>query len=132
MNTFEIDLLALQPSQLYVCQEKLDAVLRVIEAEGFPLKPIPIKQRACGLVMADGHSRALAAYRQGLRSVQAVWETDDLDWEAYDACVAWCREAGIGSVADLEGRVVPAEEFESLWLDRCRVLHVDIARRRGK
>ena len=131
MNAFEIDLSLLQPSQLYVCQEELDAMLRVVERIGGIAEPIPVKRRACGLVMTDGHSRALAAYRCVIHSVLAVWEREDLDWEAYDTCVAWCREEGIRSIDGLEERVVPAEQFGIVWLERCRILHDALARKRS-
>ena len=121
----------LQPSQLYVSSAKLGAVLA-----GWPdrdpeaLTPVPVKRHGDRLVATDGHTRALAAHRAGLVAIPVVPDEDDLDDEAYEICVGWCVEAGIRSVADLDERVVEPEAYESLWLDRCRAMHRDLAARR--
>jgi hypothetical protein len=123
----------LQPSQLYISQEKLNSVQAAFDlssSEG--VRPIPVKD-LCGLrVMTDGHTRAFAAFLAGLKSVPIYDDPDDLDWEAYQICVDWCRAEGIHSVADLAGRVVKAEDYKRLWYDRCRVMQVDLAKKRKK
>jgi len=126
METFEADLAALQPSQLYVNEEKLAKVEREL-GEGCRMEPVPVMLLDGRRVLTDGHTRAFAALRRGDRTLPAYWETDELDWEAYRICVGWCLDAGIGSVADLEGRVLSSEDYQRLWLDRCRAMHADRA-----
>ena len=121
----------LQPSQLYISKDKLSAVQATTDffsPEG--VQPIPLKAMGCLRVMTDGHTRAFAAYLAGLTSVPTCDDPDDLDWEAYQICVDWCRAEGIHSVADLAGRVVNTEDYERLWYDRCRVMQADLAKKR--
>lgn len=122
----------LQPSQLYVSREKLATVLASwSDRSPATLGPLPVKRYADRLVLTDGHTRALAAHRAGLAAVLVMPDEDDLDDEAYEVCVRWCLEAGIESVADLDARVVSPEDYERLWLDRCRTLHRELAARRA-
>ena len=127
MQTFEADLADLQPSQLYVSEKKLAEIEREL-GECRPMKPVPVKLLGGRRVLTDGHTRAFAAFRRGDRTIPAFWETDELDWEAYQICVGWCLEAGIGSVADLVGRVLTSDDYKRLWLDRCRAMHVERSR----
>jgi len=130
---FEADLSDLQPSQLYICSEKLAEVLRSMEtgAAG-PIEPVPVKRLGSATVLTDGHTRAFAAFRSGRSSVPACWEIDDLDWEAYEICVQWCLQEGIRTVGDLRDRVIPAEQYERLWHQRCRAMHERLARQRNQ
>ena len=122
----------LQPSQLYVSREKLATVLASWpDRSPATLGPLPVKRHADRLVLTDGHTRALAAHRAGLAAVLVVDDEDALDDEAYEICVRWCLEAGIESVADLDAHVVSPEDYERLWLDRCRALHRELAARRA-
>lgn len=131
--TFTARLAELQPSQLWISREKLDAVLAGRERiDAADLAPLPVKRLADCLMLTDGHTRAVAAALSGISELTVYWETDDLDWEAYEECVRWCREEGIRSVLDLTGRIVSAADYQRLWHDRCDALHIEFARRRGK
>ena len=133
MRTFQANLDDLQPSQLYICSDKLAAVERAMErTESAAINPLPVKRLGPRTVLTDGHTRAFAAFRQGSRSVPACWDTDDLDWEAYEICVEWCLEEGVRMVADLQTRLVTAEQYEELWLTRCRVMHEQLAEQRRR
>ena len=131
---FTIAIDRLQPSQLYVSAARLRRLSAAIGAgQVHRVHPVPVKQLGGDLVLTDGHTRVFAAWQAGETEVTAIWETDELDWEAYGICVAWCRADGIRSVADLAERVVEGKEFERLWLDRCRAMHRELAaRREGK
>lgn len=123
----------LQPSQLYISQDKLSSVQTTTDfssPEG--IQPFPVKVLGGLRVMTDGHTRAFAAFLAGLTSVPTFDDPDELDWEAYQICVNWCRAEGIHSVADLVDRVVNAEDYERLWYDRCRVMQADLAKKRGQ
>ena len=121
----------IQPSQLWVSAEKLAQVQKrwpTIDAHTFP--PIPVKGLGGQVVMTDGHTRALAAHLAGLSRIRVSREEDDLDWEAYEICVAWCQAEGLRSVADLKDRVVGEEDYERLWHKRCRAMHEELAAKR--
>lgn len=129
---FRVAIDRLQPSQLYISEAKLlrlDA--RVGPAHVHRLHPVPVRRVGEMLMLTDGHTRTYAAWRDGQTEVDAVWEEDELDWEAYAECVAWCRAEGIRSVADLSDRVVSGVDYERLWLDRCRVLQERLRRERA-
>ena len=133
-DTFVMKLEEIQPSQLFISSEKLSQVIRgsvplTIEA----LRPIPVKKLGNETIFTDGHTRAFAAYLSGLREIRVFWDEDEMDWEAYEICVEWCKEAGIHTIADLKDRVVSEEEYELLWHRRCDVMHKELeAKRRSK
>jgi len=121
----------LQPSQLYISAAKLAAVQRDFDPRRPErLEPIPIQALAGRVIMTDGHTRALAAYRAGLAEVAVVWDEDELDWAAYQICVDWCLAAGIRTVADLHDRVVPADVYEVVWHQRCAEMQRGLERAR--
>ena len=124
---FKMKLAAMQPSQLFISAEKLRRVQEEFNpAKPETLRPIPVKYLDGQIVMMDGHTRAFAAHQAGLKEVKAYWDPDELDLEAYEICVRWCRDAGIYSVADLQGRVVGKEEYERLWEQRCTQMHQEL------
>jgi hypothetical protein len=114
-EVFVLRLDEIQPSQLYISEVKL---ARVQQEPGL-LEALPVKRLAGRVVLTDGHTRALAAWLAGRSRIDVYWDRDELDWQAYEICVAWCDEAGIRTVADLAGRVVSPGEYEVLWLQRC-------------
>lgn len=133
MEKFKINLSDLQPSQLYICSEKLSAVereMQTIGSNGF--EPLPVKRLVSKVVLTDGHTRAFAAFRKGFTSVTAYWDMDELDWEAYEICVEWCIQGNIHSVADLQNRIIPSDQYEQRWLMRCREMHAHLENNREK
>ena len=126
-GTFRMALDRLQPSQLYISAEKLRKVIEGAE----PPEPVPIVQLGDHLVMTDGHTRAFAAWSRGQTEVPAIWDEDDLDWEAYKICVQWCMEENIHTVADLEDRVVDGKTYQAKWIDRCAAMHRELQASRG-
>lgn len=119
-----MDIQALTPSQLYVNQKKLMQVSEWLCKKNIPnIEPITIKKLADRLLITDGHTRALAIWISGGRYIPCVWDTDDLDWAAYVSNISMCAEEGILSVKDLTSRIIPEENYKSLWLDRCSNLH---------
>ena len=97
------------------------------------LDPIPVKELGNQVIFTDGHTRAFAAFLCGFSEVRVFWDEDELDWEAYEICVKWCKEEGVYTVADLRDRVVASGEYEVLWLKRCKEMQTSLeARRRQK
>lgn len=124
---------AIQPSQLYISTAKLE---RLISGAGSVqpelLEPIPVRRLGECIIFTDGHTRAFAAFLEGLSQVRVCWDSDDLDMEAYKTCVAWCKEEGIHTIADLQGRVVSHGEYEVLWLQRCEEMQRELDARRNR
>lgn len=122
-SPFMLRLDAIQPSQLFISADKLARVRAAFNfAAAADLAPLPVHRLDGTVIFTDGHTRALAAFLAGWEEIPAAWDEDALDWDAYRICVAWCREAGIRSIAHLQGRVIPAAEYELLWHDRCRAM----------
>jgi len=116
---------ALRPSQLYVSAEKLAAVQR--DFDPARMAPLPVRRFGDAVALTDGHTRAVAAHLAGRGEIPAYWDEDEWpDWEAYEVCLQWCREEGVLTVGDLAGRIVSAEEYERLWLARCRAMHEEL------
>ncbi|MBN1330442.1 MAG: hypothetical protein JXA54_13290 [Candidatus Heimdallarchaeota archaeon] len=132
-NYFEIDLLTIQPSQLYISKKKLKIVqekilLKNIQSIGI----IPIKKLDDNIIFTDGHTRAFAAFLAGFNSIYCEMETEELDWEMYKECIRWCKDDGIFTIADLKDRVVEHEDYEQLWYKRCELMQSEIiAKREG-
>jgi len=81
--------------------------------------------------MTDGHTRALAAHLAGSDCIPTLVDEDQLDWEAYQICVDWCREAGITKLSDLEDRVIDSDAYELRWIKRCQQMHDDLTEERS-
>lgn len=123
-HIFQMDLIDLQPTQLYISSIKLTAVIGIFDpTKPESLYPIPIKRLGDQIIMTDGHTRALAAYLADMREVPVYWDTDDLNMDAYAVCVQWCQEAGIYTIAGLEDRILNEQAFERKWIQRCQKLH---------
>ncbi len=131
VHTFTMRLKDIQPSQLFINAEKLSHVLRTFDpSDPETLPPIPVRKLAGQIIFTDGHTRALAAFLSGHPEIRVFWDEDELDWEAYAICVQWCREEGIRTIADLKDRVIPREEYERLWIQRCQQMQQTLERKR--
>ena len=127
IDTFRIKLLDIQPSQLFISEAKLSKVrewLNEDHIEGYD--PIPVKKLNGKVVFTDGHTRAYALHQLGVESLHVYWDNDNLDWEAYQICVAWCVEEGITNISNLLHRVVENNLYEELWLSRCKAMHSEL------
>ncbi len=127
-----MELSKIQPSQLYISSGKLYQVMKEFDPINMgTLSPIPIKKLGNDIIYTDGHTRAYAAYLKGLSSIRVFYDEDELDWEAYEICVKWCKEAEIYTIADLKDRIVSDKEYALLWDKKCDILHRELAERRG-
>ena len=116
---FVVPLHDLQPSQLYLCDEKLRSVLEWFDADDPVYDPIPVAEIQGELIIVDGHHRAFAARLAGADDVRIV-RASDFDPSPYRTCVGWCADAGIESIDDLAGRVLDSESYGKMWIERCR------------
>jgi hypothetical protein len=121
----------IQPSQLYINQERLSEVIVALDRlKPDLIKPIPVKKLGEKIVLTDDHTIALAAFLRGVSEVRVYWEEDELDWNAYEICVQWCQKEGVRSIADLKNRVVSPREYEALWVNRCKKMQQELEAKR--
>ncbi len=127
---FILKLNEIQPSQLYISSSKLARVRKTFNyLTTGALTPVTVKKLGDDIIYTDGHTRAFAAFMNNQTEIRAVWDEDDEDWEAYKICVQWCKDEGIHKIADLKDRVIPSDEYEKLWLNRCRDMHKELGER---
>lgn len=132
-KTFMMKLSELQPSQLYISSEKLSEVMKTFDsANPEAMEPIPIKQFGNQIILVDGHTRAFAALLHNFSEVPVYWEDEELDWDAYEICVAWCKKEGIHTIADLKNKVVSQQDYEIVWYRRCEEMQQNLAKRKQK
>ena len=132
-KVFMMKLSEIQPSQLYICSEKLSEVMKAFNTvDPKMMEPIPVKKLGSDIIFVDGHTRAFAAFLCGFSEVPVYWEYEELDWDAYKICVEWCRREGIRTIADLKNRVVLQREYEKLWYKRCKRMQQDLKAKRKK
>ncbi len=135
-KTFQIRIDSVQPTQLYISSEKLDYVMRIFKESGKEnSEPIPVKELDGQIILVDGHTRALAAFLLGITEIPVYYwrdenEDEKLDWDEYRVCVGWCKQEGIRAISDLKNRIIPHEEYQILWLDRCEKMQQDLESKR--
>ncbi len=128
---FKMKLEDIQPSQLYISSEKLCEVMKNLDpSDPESIEPIPIKKLENDIIFVDGHTRAFAAFLRGISEAPVYWEEEELDWEAYEICVEWCKKNGIHKISDLKNRVVPQKDYEILWYKRCEKMQQDLDKKR--
>ena len=120
-----LPLTQLHPSQLYISQEKLDAVRQWFDPRDLTnFEPLPVKRD--GMFLTDGHTRAVAAFLAGLTQVPVCDETDELDWQAYGRCLQWCLEEQVNTIESLARRIVSPQDYDRLWHQRCDEMHREL------
>jgi len=128
---FAMKLSQIQPSQLYINSERLSEVIMALDRlKPDLIKPIPVKKLDDKIVLTDDHTIVLAAFLRGVLEVRVYWEEDELDWNAYEVCVEWCRKEGVRTIADLKNRVVSPKEYDVLWVNRCKKMQQELEARR--
>jgi hypothetical protein len=131
VKPFMMKLDGIQPSQLYISSEKLSEVMKTFDStKPASIEPIPIKKLGNDIIFVDGHTRAFAAFLHGFSEVPVYWENEELDWDAYEICVGWCKKEGIRSIAHLKSRVVSQEDYEILWYRRCEIMQQNLAKKK--
>jgi hypothetical protein len=128
-DSFLIDLLSIQPSQLFINKKKLS---KILAEEKEQKRIIPIKKLNDRIIFTDGHTRALVAYLQGKKQILVEWDDTELDWEAYQICVEWCCLEKIESIADLKDRQIEDDNYQILWLKRCKVMQEELKKLRAE
>lgn len=121
-----VDITELGISQLYLSHDKLNKIQKWFDPNNLSnFQPLPVHDFGNGrLTLTDGHSRAFSAYAAGLKRIPVVYDTDDIitcntGQILYRNDIIWCERFGLHSVADLGCRILPADQYELLWHQRC-------------
>jgi len=105
-KTFWMKLEKIQPGQLFISSAKLSEVMKSFSSQS--IEPIPVKKLGKHVIFVNGHTRAFVAFLHDVSEVHVYWETDELDWEAYEICVEWCEK----------------KEFTQLQISRTVLSHI--------
>jgi hypothetical protein len=119
-GSFTLPVGDVRPSQLYLNGRKLALATEWFDFDCPEYDPLPVARIDGAWTLTDGHTRAFLAALSGAEHLHVREDTDDLPLALYAECVAWCRDEGVTDVRDLFGRVVDADSFERLWVDRCQ------------
>lgn len=131
MNIHELKLTDIQPSQLYISDEKIRAVKKWFRKDDLSnFMPITIKELNGRIIFTDGHTRAWVAYIEGLERVPLAWEESDLDWEVYQVCVDACLAENVHSVIDFAGRTLSSDAYQEKWDKWCERLTASLEEKR--
>jgi hypothetical protein len=130
-NSFFMNIDEIQPSQLYLNSRKIEKgkkKYKIINPE--QIKVVPIKKLKDQIIFVDGHTRAYVLWTHGYKKIKVVWEDEELDWEAYQIGVDWCKEAGITAISDLNTRIIDNESYQIKWIKRCQDMFSELEKKR--
>jgi hypothetical protein len=125
-----MDLKDIQPSQLYINSQKLNSVMKWFNPKDFnSYDALPVKNLNGRIVFTDGHTRAYAAYSEGVSKIKVYWDEDDLSWDAYQICVNWCNAEGIFNIGNLKNRILEPDAFDTLWIVKCKKMQRELGQK---
>ncbi|MBS4537643.1 hypothetical protein GOQ27_04160 [Clostridium sp. D2Q-11] len=116
-NLMKISIEDIQPSQLYISEEKLSNVSNWLDSKEKVI--IPIVKINDTYVSTDGHTRLVQAYINGYKNV-FVYNDTDVNPETSKVFVNWCRDEGISGIKELADRLLCQKEYEVKWIGRCQ------------
>ena len=125
----------IQPSQLYLNKEKVKKISKNLSLYGIrKLMPLPVKLLSEEIIFTDGHTRAFILWKNGAQKIEVYWqeEDEDLDWELYEVCVNWCKDANILSIEDLGGKIIDSKSYKEKWINRCHKMLLEIEKIRNE
>ncbi|WP_302372471.1 histone acetyltransferase [Enterococcus asini] len=119
----KLPLKELQPSQLYLSQDKVQKVTSWYDSS--PMTPIFVRKFAnCDdWVITDGHTRAFVASLKGATTIPVQLDEEDYSdgvIKLYEQCIDWCREESISQINDLATRQLLQKDYQKHWIDRCQ------------
>lgn len=128
-KVFRLNLSQLGISQLYISKEKLYNVSKWFDADKInEYAPLPVYDFGNGrYTLTDGHTRAYIMLKSGITDIKVQLDLDemvtcDLGQRLYKTDVLWCEKYQMHGVSDFENRIVSAEEYSFLWIERCKRL----------
>ena len=119
----KLPLKELQPSQLYLSQDKVQKVTSWYDSS--PMTPIFVRKFAnCDdWVITDGHTRAFVASLKGATTIPVQLDEEDYSdgvIKLYEQCIDWCREESISQISDLATRQLSQDDYQVFWIARCQ------------
>lgn len=119
VKPFWFALSSLQPSQLYINEDKLQTIrTKYGTCTADQLGALPILRLGEFTILTDGHTRAFHAFQLGFTQVLAYWDEDPLDLPLYEHCVHLCRRKNITAIADLAKHIISNTLYQELWIQR--------------
>ena len=96
-EVFMMKLDEIQPSQLYVSSEKLNAVMKAIDpVKPGTVEPIPIRKLGRRIIFVDGHTRAFAAPLHGFPIFLCTGKTKNLTGRLTQSASSGARKREFG------------------------------------
>lgn len=119
----KLPLKELQPSQLYLSQDKVQKVTSWYDSS--PMTPIFVRKFAnCDdWVITNGHTRAFVASLKGATTIPVQLDEEDYSdgvIKLYEQCIDWCREESISQISDLATRQLSQDDYQVFWIARCQ------------
>ncbi len=130
----------LHPTQLYLSQRKLDAVRTWLTPSLLGLEPVPVRAflDSSEWYLTDGHTRTFAAWQAGVTQIPCVYDECDLvacelGQILYKKDIEWCERFHLRHISTLADRIVPEEDYRTLWQGRCeKMYNLEAALLQGK
>ncbi len=123
---FQINILDVHPSQLFINRAKYDEVTRRFTVGELDVEhPFPVIRMNNQVVFTDGHTRALVLWEHGITTINVYWDEGELDIDTYRTCLKWCERAGIRRIYDLQGRMLDPSDYATQWIQKCQQVKKD-------
>ena len=113
---FWLDIEKIQPSQIYISQEKVDAISAFINDEFDIVIPIAIIGEE--FVSLDGHTRLFYAHQKGFRKVRAFMTEYD---EVISKFVVEARNRNIFEIRDMQ--LLTHQDYIERWYSLCDLIN---------
>jgi hypothetical protein len=128
-KVFTVNILSLQPSQLFINKDKLKAIEEIAKIPNVSnFSPLPVKMLNDKMILTDGHTRATFLYLHGIISITVQWDdpwdSPLLNKKVYQQCVDWCIKEGVLNIANLSKRIISKEAYEIQWIQKCASLQL--------
>lgn len=115
VETFELELAQIQPSQFYVDEDKLEAVASFVRVSEDVIIPVMRFQDGDKYISLDGHTRLYCAYQKGIKQVKAFPVEEENDY--IPDFVREAEKRGIYTISDMQ--VLSHEEYAEKWNTYC-------------
>ena len=109
IELFLVDIDTLQPSQFYVCEDKLEAISTWLKEKEDVVIPLNRPN-----IIADGHSRLFIAKKKGIHQAYCYYTDGNV---SLDYFVSEANNRGISTILDLE--VLDLKSYEEKWIGFC-------------
>jgi len=121
MEQFLYPIEQIRPSQLFLNEAKLQRLEGLFNPLDWTNNdPLPIKKHQQQVFFTDGHTRAYLYHWSGITAIPVYWDCDETNLDLYLECLKWCEIEGIYHIEDFGQRIISTDDYERLWIERCR------------